>query len=78
MAVPVAGDGGTFTRGNPETLFNAAGYAVYDWSRRDYDVAPDGRFLMLELPRGGDAGELSEIVIVQNWFEELERLTPVN
>ena len=80
MAVPVDGDGATFTRGNPVALFDAQEYAVYDWDRRDYDVAPEGgRFLMLKFLDADDAaGTLPEIVIVEHWFEELERLTPVN
>lgn len=44
-------------------------------SGRDYDVSLDGeRFLMA---REGDLepGD-GELVVVQNWFEELERLAP--
>jgi serine/threonine protein kinase/Tol biopolymer transport system component len=44
--------------------------------RLDYDVAPDGRFLMLPLANqpGGSASQ--NIVVVQNWTEELKRLVP--
>jgi len=38
-----------------------------------YDVLPDGRFVMV---RGADPSGSREIVIVQNWFEELKRLVP--
>jgi Tol biopolymer transport system component len=38
-----------------------------------YDVAPDGRFLMIE---SNDSAPAS-IVIVKNWLEELKRLVPV-
>jgi len=42
-----------------------------------YDVAPDGRFLML---REGESAKILEtpqqIILVQNWFEELKRLCP--
>ena len=38
-----------------------------------YDVAPDGRFLMIAAPEGR-AGHQSEIHVVLNWFEELRRL----
>ena len=40
---------------------------------RSYDVAPDGRILALlrEAPT-----ERSHAVLVENWFEELERLAP--
>ncbi len=42
-----------------------------------YDVARDGRFLMIEVPSG--ASEIAPslgIVVVQNWTEELKRLVP--
>jgi hypothetical protein len=39
---------------------------------RNYDVAPDGRFLMLVR----DRREAPTIHVVLNWFEELERLVP--
>jgi hypothetical protein len=47
---------------------------------RSFDVAPDGRFLML-LGAGETAApqphEPTGIVVVQNWSEELKRLVPV-
>jgi hypothetical protein len=38
-----------------------------------FDVAPDGRFLMIKTP-----AELAprQLNVVLNWFEELERLVP--
>jgi len=46
---------------------------------RPYDIALDGRFLII---RSGQAeaggGTAPQIVVVQNWFEELKRLVPVN
>jgi hypothetical protein len=43
---------------------------------RTYDVARDGkRFLMIKDARGG-ADETRHLVLVQNWFDELERLAP--
>ena len=44
-----------------------------------YDVAPDGRFLMLK--QAGDAGQPVEpatVIVVKNWLEELKRLVPSN
>jgi hypothetical protein len=44
-------------------------------SSRTYDVASDGRFLMIkEGPR--NAGSSPSLILVQNWFEELKRLAP--
>ena len=48
---------------------------------RRHDLAPDGRFLMIK-PTGAvteDAAlTLPQIVVVQNWFEELKRLVPID
>ena len=42
------------------------------WSR-NYDIAPDGRrFLMLKSIRP----DFQQINVVENWFEELDRLCP--
>jgi hypothetical protein len=42
-----------------------------------YDVARDGRLLMIESPNGGaGAGGHQEIQIVLNWAETLKRLAP--
>ena len=46
---------------------------------RPYDIAPDGRFVIIrsgETEAGGAAA--SNLILVQNWFEELKRLVPVN
>ena len=40
----------------------------------DYDVAPDGRFIMLK--DVNDALHPAEIVLVEGWFQELARLVP--
>ncbi|MHC4507506.1 MAG: protein kinase domain-containing protein [Planctomycetota bacterium] len=40
---------------------------------RDYDVAPDGRFLMIQEP---EEPTPFKIYIIRNWFEELKRLVP--
>lgn len=37
----------------------------------DYDVSEDGRFVMIRR-RGGDSAD--ELIVVENWFEELRRL----
>ncbi|MDA2938028.1 hypothetical protein MYX75_07180, partial [Acidobacteria bacterium AH-259-A15] len=65
-----------FTAGNPEVLFT--GRYVTRGGGRQYDISPDGqRFLMIK--EAGEAGGTSarqELIIVQNWFEELKRLIP--
>jgi serine/threonine-protein kinase len=73
MAVSVSTDP-ELALGKPSLLFEGQ----YETSRRDlsesnYDVAPEGRFIML---RRDETAESSEIVVVTNWFEELKRLVP--
>ena len=46
---------------------------------RDYDVTRDGQQFLVALPPGqadSDASEAPQIILVQNWFEELKRLVP--
>jgi serine/threonine-protein kinase len=60
--------GAGFSVGEPKVLFSAAPYTV-GGSYQLYDVAPDGqRFVMV---RGVAAAAETELVLVQNWFEEL-------
>ncbi len=40
----------------------------------DYDVAPDGWFLMTIEPMPS----ITHLNLVQNWFQELERLVPTD
>ena len=63
------------TVGAPIVLFDRLRQPSCNW--RDYDVFPDGqRFLFLESAAGGDGSQAPDIVLVQNWFEELKRLVP--
>jgi hypothetical protein len=56
-----------------ERLFDASAYAVHNgW--RGYDVMPDGRFLML-LPGPGTVAEVGDLVLVENFFQEVEEAT---
>ena len=73
MAVSVGGDS-AFTFENPRVVVSASYQAP---SLRNYDVAPDGRFLMV---KRGDMGiPLSpRLFVVLNWHEELKRLVPVD
>jgi eukaryotic-like serine/threonine-protein kinase len=54
----------------PQVLFESR---FVQGSMRSFDVAPDGRFLMIEAI---DTAPSASIVVVQNWFEELKRLAP--
>ena len=62
----------SFTAGNPEVVFE--GDYVLERGGPNYDVSPDGeRFLMIRPVEGTSA---TPQVVVQNWFEELNRLAP--
>ena len=51
--------------------------AIHPLAQRNFDVTPDGQQLLIVLPASTDGGS-ARIRIVQNWFEELRRLVPVN
>jgi len=42
---------------------------------RNYDVSPDGRFLILT-PYDPPTEKVTELHVILNWFEELKRLAP--
>jgi Tol biopolymer transport system component len=69
--------GTTLEAGRPQPLFDA-GMVPVVVGDQPYDVALDGRFLIMR-NEGDDAGSSSTqpmLVLVQNWFEELKRLVP--
>ena len=42
-----------------------------------YDIAPDGRFVILRAAQDGSSrGRSTNLIVIQNWFEELKRLVP--
>ena len=62
--------------GEPERILKGPFLASAS-SGRSYDISDDGqRFLMVRLD--ASAREVDELVVVQNWHEELKRLAPVN
>jgi serine/threonine-protein kinase len=72
--VDVRTDGG-FSPGKPRLLFEKPGYGFGD-PIRDWDISLDGRqFLMLKLQEMKPQ-PVTEMILVQNWFEELKRLAP--
>jgi hypothetical protein len=52
---------------------------VFPFDGRTYDVAPDGqRFLTVKPYRAeGEEATRPQVIIVENWAEELKRLVPV-
>ena len=74
MAVPVQTDPSFASHRAPEALFQADYF--FGSPGRNYDIAPDGRFLMLSSQTTEDAPPL-QINVVINWFEELKERVPV-
>jgi len=73
-AVDVRTDGG-FATGKPRLLFERPGYSG-GVPIRGYDLSQDGqRFLMVKYEQRKPT-PVTEMILVQNWFEELKRLVP--
>ena len=65
-----------FNAGQPTLLFEGPYRLGVDPGGNpgsNYDVTPDGRFLMI---RGDESSGATQIHVVLNWVEELERLVP--
>jgi len=78
MAVSVD-SGSTFTPRPPRLLFEGPYLADPGGVIQNYDVSLNGeRFLMVKPAEATGAGPArTEIIVVENWFEELKRLVPV-
>ncbi|MGA2363354.1 MAG: protein kinase [Candidatus Aminicenantales bacterium] len=75
-AVNVRTDGG-FATGKPRLLFEKPGY-LGGAPIRGYDLSLDSqRFLMVKLDQRKPT-PVTEMILVQNWFEELKRLVPAS
>ena len=78
MGVPVETDP-TFARGGtPEVLFDLGPYQFS--VGRNHALAPDGeRLLMIKAGTAttDSTAPAAQIVLVENWFEELQRLVPI-
>jgi dipeptidyl aminopeptidase/acylaminoacyl peptidase len=66
---------GRFATSKPRLLFDRPGYGD-GFPIRNYDISLDSqRFLMVKLEQR-EPTPVTEMVLVQNWFEELQRLAP--
>ena len=66
----------SFDPGQEVELFRGT-YLVNGPGHRPFDVMPDGkRFVLIKTADGTDGFAAPEIVVVQNWVEELRRLVP--
>lgn len=68
--------GTTFNAGPPTRLIERQYFAQTAFIGRTYDVSIDGeRFLMI---KESSSVPPPQIVVIENWFEELKRLVPAN
>jgi serine/threonine-protein kinase len=73
--------GAQWSPGRPEVLFDGSRYLLDDQARPYlmYDVAKDGRFLLVKPVAGQQAPDTrTNLIVVLNWFQELKRLVPAN
>ncbi len=78
MVAPII-SASTFQYGNSEVVFEGG----YDFAGpgRLFDLSPEGTRFLLRKPAGtqtDDSVAPLDLVLVQNWFEELKRLVPVD
>ena len=69
----------TVQAGIAETLFDFGPYIGLPFTR-NWDMSPDGERLLMVKRLGPttDADGQLPIILVQNWFEELKRLVPID
>src|SRR6185436_19394325 len=60
----------------PKALFHDTFTRTQGNLHTHFDVAPDGRFLMIDSPKQAVVGR-QEVQIILNWAEELKRIAPV-
>jgi len=73
MVVPIA-PGPTFSPGEPRRLFAISGAQFGSLVVPYYDLTPDDkRFVMVRLAAVNQAPGAGQLVVVENWFEELRR-----
>ena len=74
MAVPVGPRGDTWSAASPAKVVEAR-YVTEFATARSYDVSHDTRrFLMVK--QAPDQSDMPQIIVVQNWTEELKQLVP--
>ena len=68
----------TFSVGIPEIRVEGDYVFYAGVNGRNWDISPDGRrFLMLKnVGQSGEDAPPPQITVVQNWFDELQRLVP--
>ena len=78
MMEAAVGDGPTFTSDTPKPIFDHSQYGTPGVPPRAYAVSPDGQRLLMEKASAAADGNGAalQIIVVQNWLEELQRRVP--
>jgi hypothetical protein len=63
-----------FSPANPALVFDGVHEGNCEY--RDYDISSDGERFIFALQNGGAVQSRPDLVLVQNWTEELGRLLP--
>ena len=68
---------GVFATSKPRLLFEKPGFGSDASPIRGYDLSLDGqRFLMVK-DKQRKPTPVTELVLIQNWYEEVKRMLPV-
>ena len=73
VAVPIGERGSELVMGEPKMLFDVSD--ALSAAYRNFDVSADDQTFII--PKGAPVLPSNQIVVVQNWFEELRRLVPL-
>ena len=76
MRVGVA-RGATWAATVPAKLIEGRYFTAGPQGSRSYDVAPDGRRFLMIKDASTDKAAAPQLILVQNWFEELKRKVPL-
>ncbi len=68
--------GAFFSAGKPYILFEQEGLFDHSVPGRSWDISPDGKRFLTTKREERKSRPITELVLVQNWFEELRRLAP--
>ena len=79
MVVDVRTGGGAIEISPPRELFQGTYLSAEGGQTRDYHVAPDGRLLMLTMdaPTDESPTPTAQLILVENWHQELLERVPV-
>jgi hypothetical protein len=69
--------GTTFSASKPRLLFKQPN-CVTSEPTRNWDVSPDGQHFLMAKSSDRKPQPVTELILVQDWFDELKRLVPTS